>query len=314
MARNLRFIPPEGALVEVGLRCLEARFLLRPSQRLNDLLVGVLARAQALTLMKVIGVVAMSNHLHLMLWVDNAKQLANFMQYVGGNAAREIGLLHGQRHKFWEKRYVNILIAEEEITYIERFRYLLAQGCKEDLVESPRHWPGLHVAKALLSGRPMKGIWVSRTDFYNASRSSRKKPRRIDFETEETLQLSPLPCWEHLSPQAYRARVEDLVDQIERATKERHLENGTRVAGRRAVLAMNPRHKPGSTKRRGAPLVLGGSKKSRRKIREAYRTFVRHFRAAAEELDELKPTHGFPEGSFPSALAFVPQVRLLRPG
>ena len=314
MPRKIRFIPPGGALVEIGLRCLEARFLLRPSKRLNELLVGVLARAQRRTSMKIIAPVAMSNHLHLLVWAENAEQLSDFMEYAAGNAAREIGRLHDQHHRFWEQRYANILVTEEEAAQVGRLRYLLEQGCKEDLVESPRHWPGIHPARAILSSRPLKGVWINRTDHYNARRNKGKKPRLIDFEKEENLSLSPLPCWSHLSPEAYRQRVRDMVNEIEQETKERHARNSTRVAGRAAVLGMNPHHKPGRAKKRPAPLVHGGSKKARRKIREAYKEFVRAFRAAAEKLQESRPTHGFPEGAFPSALPFVRPQPILKPG
>ena len=300
--------------MEIGLRCLEARYLLRPSPRLNDLLVGVLARAQRLTSMKIIGPAALSNHLHLLIWAESAEQLADFMEYAAGNSAREIGRLHDQRHKFWERRYVDILVAEEEAAQVARLRYLLEQGCKEDLVASPRDWPGIHLAKAILSGRPMKGIWVDRTAHYKASRRSGKRPRLIDYEEEETLTLSPLPCWSHLSPEAYRERVRGMVEEIERETAERHRVHGTSPAGRRAVLKMSPRYKPKSAKRRPAPLVHAATEEARQKIRDAYREFVQYFRAAAERLREARPAHGFPEGSFPSALPFVRAAPILKPG
>jgi len=44
--RRLRFIPEGGALVEVTCRTVHSRFLLRPGLALNDIVVGVLARAQ----------------------------------------------------------------------------------------------------------------------------------------------------------------------------------------------------------------------------------------------------------------------------
>ena len=300
--------------MEIGLRCLEARYLLRPSDRLNDLFIGVLARAQRLTSMKIIGPAVLSSHLHLLVWAEDAEQLADFMEYAAGNWAREIGRLHSQRHKFWESRYADILVTEEEAAQVARLRYLLEQGCKEGLVSSPRHWPGVHLAKAILSGRPMKGIWVNRTAHYNAGRRKGKRPSLIDFEEEETLTLSPLPCWSHLSPEAYRERVRDLVEEIEKETADRHRVNGTRPAGRRAVLRKSPRHKPKRAKKRPAPLVHAATREAREKVRAAYQEFVRYFRAAAERLRENRPTHGFPEGAFPSPLPFVRPPPILKPG
>jgi len=47
MSRKLRFVPEGGALVEVTCRTIQGRLLLRPSQQLNDIILGVLGRAQA---------------------------------------------------------------------------------------------------------------------------------------------------------------------------------------------------------------------------------------------------------------------------
>ena len=46
MARRLRFVPDGGSLVEVTTRTLQGRFLLKPSPRLNSIVLGVLGRAQ----------------------------------------------------------------------------------------------------------------------------------------------------------------------------------------------------------------------------------------------------------------------------
>ncbi|NJL29338.1 MAG: hypothetical protein HC897_16355 [Thermoanaerobaculia bacterium] len=46
MARKNRFIPQGGALVEVTCRTIQSRYLLTPSQELNEIIVGILARAQ----------------------------------------------------------------------------------------------------------------------------------------------------------------------------------------------------------------------------------------------------------------------------
>jgi len=312
MARKLRYVPPGGFQVEAGLRCQEGRYFLRPSRQLNELIVGVLARAQRRTSVQVSGVVVLSNHLHLSLWAVDTEKLSDFMEYVGGNLAREVNRLLGRSGPVWASRYTDILVAEEEAIQVARLRYFLEQGCKEGLVSSPRHWPGIHLASAILSGRPLGGIWIDRTGLYNAGRGTGKRPRLVDFKKSETLELAPLPCWAHLSSEDYRQRVKELVEEIEVETAERHRINGTRPAGRRAVLAKSPRYRPKKVKKRPAPLVLAASKEARKKIRAAYREFLRQFRAAAERLQEIDPDYGFPESAQPPALPFVPPI--LKPG
>ena len=94
MGRDLRYLPSPGALVEVTVRTIQQRYLLRPGGRLNQIVVGVLAHAQSATGMKVQAVVVMSNHLHLLLSPESTQQIARFMGLVNGNLSKEVGRLH----------------------------------------------------------------------------------------------------------------------------------------------------------------------------------------------------------------------------
>src|SRR5205809_109941 len=67
MARPLRFLTPDAALVEVTLRTVHGRLLLRPSRGANDLVAGVIGRAQRKYAMKIHGLAVLSNHVHLLL-------------------------------------------------------------------------------------------------------------------------------------------------------------------------------------------------------------------------------------------------------
>jgi len=279
---------------------------LLPSRRTNELIIGALARAQKRYAVDVIAVVVLSNHLHLLVRADDAEQLAAFMRYAESNIAREIGRLHGWDGRFWQVRYRPVVITEEESAQVARLRYLLAQGCKEDLVASPLHWPGVHSAREILAGRPHRGVWVDRTALGRARRRAGKKTvRAIDFEQPDELVLSPLPCWAHLSPEAYRQQVAALVQDIEAETKARHLREGTRCAGRKAVQKMHPHHRPKKAKESIAPRVHAATRKAREAYLAAYRWFVQAFRAASEKLREGHREVLFPEGSFPPGLPFV---------
>ena len=60
MPRPLRYVPP-GAMVEVTLRTVHGRFLLRPSRALNELVAGVVGRAQRRYGMRIHALVVLSN-------------------------------------------------------------------------------------------------------------------------------------------------------------------------------------------------------------------------------------------------------------
>ena len=71
-------MPPEGSgLVEVTTRTVHGRFLLAPSEELNDLILGALGRAQELYRVRLIAFAFASGHYHLMLQVDDTHQLAS---------------------------------------------------------------------------------------------------------------------------------------------------------------------------------------------------------------------------------------------
>ena len=168
VSRPLRFLPA-GSLVEVTMGTLHGRLLLRPSPRANDLIVGVVGRAQQKYGMRIHSLVFLSNHAHLLLSPESPQQLAAFMGYVDGNIAREIGRLHGWREKFWGRRYRSIVVSHEEEAQVARLAYLLGNGVKEGLVERPHHWPGVHCARALCAGTELYGTWFDRTAQYEAA-------------------------------------------------------------------------------------------------------------------------------------------------
>lgn len=313
VARRLRFIPEGGALVEVTCRTLQGRFLLKPTEELKSIVIGVLARAQRHAPVGLHAFAFLSNHYHLLVSVESALQLACFMNYLNSNLAREAGRLHGWKEKFWGRRYQAIVVSEEQAAQMDRLRYLLSHGCKEGLVERPREWPGAHCVKALVEGQDLQGLWFDRTREYKA-RVRGEEFDRLDYATPEAILLKPMPCWRHLSEEKRRARVGELISQIERETASRHAREGTRPLGLAAVMARNPHDKPPRSKKAPAPTFHAATKAARRELIEAYGWFVRAYRKAAEKLRKGDLSACFPVGSFPPRLPFVGWVPELEPG
>jgi REP element-mobilizing transposase RayT len=304
MSRPLRFIPDGGALVEVTCRTIQSRFLLRPGWDLDEIIVGVLGRAQRLYGVRVCGYMWASNHFHLLLDVDTARQLSRFMGYVNSNVAREISRLRGWKDKIWSRRYQAIVVSDEEGAQIARLKYILAHGAKEDLVERPQDWPGVHVARALIQGEDLIGTWFDRTQEYAArNRGKQFDPRQ--YASTETLYLSPLPCWKHLPKDVWRSRALDLVHDIQEETAARRARTGSQALGVAGILGQDPHSRPKHSKKSPAPLFHAVSARVRREMWKAYRLFVGAFRQAAERLLAGDRNAAFPIGSFPPALPFV---------
>ena len=303
MARPLRYVPP-GSLIEVTITTIHRRFLLRPSRDLLEITHGLVARAARLYPVEVVDFVFLSNHAHLLLIPRDSQALSDFMEYLDGNLAKEAGRLHDWHEKFWGRRYHSIPVTDEEEAQVARLGYLLEHGCKEDLVRSPLDWPGARGTRALLDGRPVTGVWISRT----AERHARKRGEafgKYDYAEEESLELAPLPCWAHLSPEEYRRRVRELVREIEREARAKHAKSGRAPLGRRRILRLDPHGKPQSSKRSPAPRCHAATHAARQSFRYAYAEFDAAFRQAADDLRTGSRTPEFPPGSFPPALPYV---------
>lgn len=263
----------------------------------------MLARAARLYPVEIHAFAFLSNHYHLLLTAPDAERLARFMNYLNSNLAREAGRLVRWREKFWGRRYQAILVSDEDEAQIERLRYVLAHGAKEGLVASPLDWPGAHCARALLDGTPVLGHWVDRTLEHQA-RLKGKAMEPSDLTSEESLHLTPLPCWAGLEPGQVRRRIELLVREIAAEAARRVAATGLPPLGRDALLRQEPHLEPNRVKKGPAPLVHAASRAARDALRERYRLFVAGFRQAADAMRSGRIEMSFPSGSFPPASPF----------
>jgi REP element-mobilizing transposase RayT len=304
MARKLRFVPQNPTLVSITNRTVQGRYLLRPGLVLNDRLLGILGKFQRIHGVQVVMITVLSNHFHTLLVVEDALQQSNFMRDVQSALSREVNRLTGWRGPVFERRFEATPVTNEAKAQVERLRYGLSNGVKEDLVEKVLDWPGVSTAAALLQGKPLKGHWIDRTQ-QHAARNRGEDASDERFAVEETLILSPLPCWAHLSPECYRKRIEALVEEVEAEAALTRRRSGSRVLGVKAILAQDPQTRPSRLARSPAPLVHAATKAARRMFYELYAEFVSAFRTAAESLRRGNRDAPFPAGSFPPALPFV---------
>ncbi len=307
MPRLLRFIPEGGALVEVTTRTFQGRLLLTPRPLLNRIIIGALARASRRHGVRVVAVTCVSNHYHTLLWVDDAEQLATCMNVFNAKVAREVGRLTGWRDKIWSRRYQAIVISHEEAAQVERLTYVLAHSVKENLVARVEEWPGVHAGPALIAGKPMEGVWYDRSREYLA-RMKGDDAGPEQFAEPEVLSFVQLPCWEHLTPERYRAQIAVLIQKIAADAAAERARTGRQPLGPEAIRKQNPTSQPNHVKKSPAPRFHAFAKRVRRELYEAYSWFVAAFRDAAEKLRGGDLGAQFPVGSFPPHLPFVREI------
>jgi hypothetical protein len=303
MPRPLRFIPP-GSLVEVTTRTLQGRLLLKPSPELTDLILGVIGKAQARYGMTIHVFVFLSTHAHFLVSPSSAGQLARFMQFVNANVAKEAGRLHVWPERLWSRRYRAIVVADEQAAHA-RLRYVLAHGAKEGLVGSSSSWPGPNCVDAITTGARLRGTWLDRSAEFKA-RERGESVLPSQFATTFDVQLTPLPCLQHLTADERQAHCRRIVAEIKARADAENREKGRQPMGVAAILAQDPHSKPATTDRSPAPFVHATHDSSMREFRAAYTSFFDAFRAGGRRLlqraSELRDM--FPLWAFPPPLPF----------
>ncbi len=315
MPRDPRYLPP-GWSVEITTRTICGFYLLPATSQFARIFAGVLARAQEKYPVRIHAAVALRNHYHLLLTPDDVDQLADFMEFVNGNIAREAARLIEWQGPIWTDRYHHIPISPEPEALIARLRYLLSNTLKENLVARISEWEGLHSAEALIDGKPMPGMWYDRAIEYEANRQAERKadrkgtvPERIDrgaFMTPYELKLAPLPSWQNLPRARIRKRVARIVAEIEAAAAKLREELGTEPIGMDRIRHQNPLDRPTHFKSSPKPPCHAASKDMRDRFRQALRGFVDMFREASLKLQFGYVKEAiFPKNSFRPSLGFV---------
>ncbi len=306
--RKRRFIPEsdDGVLVEVSCRTIGGLALLRPSRKLPGVIAGVLGRALEVSPLEIAALFFASNHWHGLLITEDQQSLSRFMMHVQANLAKEAGRLVDWQGKVWSREYDGIVVSREPEVQWARLKYILAGGVKEGLVESPLAWPGLHSARALMTGEPIVGYWMNRTKEWAARRRG-EDFGVYDYATRYEIPLVPLPCCGHLSAEEYRDEVVKLVVEIQDECAASR--NGRPVAGVEAILSQDPLKRPTvkRPKRSPRPQFHVASREALDELRAEFAEFDLTYDLAAQALrsGDLGAAHRFPPGSFPPALAYV---------
>lgn len=114
-----------------------------PNKLINTMLWSILARSRSLYDVRVCHFVFMSNHLHMLIVVDNPEHLPRFMRHIKTESAHLINKLLGRSQRnVWTSGYDSppILTLEDCYRYIN---YIYLNPSKANLVESIDEYPGV---------------------------------------------------------------------------------------------------------------------------------------------------------------------------
>jgi len=310
---RLRFQPNEWTAHFVTQRNLMGYLLMKPTKRLNLIIAGCLARSviRYQSVIKLHAYVFLSNHYHMIISSKNQRDLSAFMAHFNGCLGKELAIYHDFHGKIWHKRYRSSPILDE-VALEDRYRYLLAHSMKEDLVNHPMDWPGLHAYKQLCAHQKCEGIWVDRTALYHARQRAQRKchqgedpPTEADFTSTLLLELAGSPAlWPDLTEDEYLTKIKKIASEVIKEHRERRLKSGKRALGVKKVLSQ-PIFTARFTKRTPCPLCHTRIVSLMHEFKRAYYNFVAQFRQASYELrlalalGEPAPPVSFPEGGVP---------------
>ena len=267
MGRPLRLFEPESVYFVTG-RCLQARFLLRPSQETNSLVGAVLARAISVFDVDVFAFVFLANHFHMLIRSRHGR-IPAFMQYLRSNIAKKVGRAVDWHGKFWDRRYDAAPVLDDD-ALVDRLRYILAHGVKEGLIARCEDWPGVTCIPELTTATPRLFPWPAKV----------KLPQRDETKRgTATIRLAALPCWETMGADHRRKHVASLVRDIEAEVQLGRC--GVPVLGVRRILDQNPHARPRHAKASPRPLCHASTYKAKQAYAAKYCTFVDAYRRAS---------------------------------
>lgn len=286
----------DGGDFEITIRCSGGRALLTPStKRFVALLAGIIGRAQFLYGVVIYAYCIMPTHIHLEVAFENARQATDFKRYVFGNIAKLAKRVHGVKDEaVFGRRNRPFKCLNGEAT-LDRLAYVLSNSVKEALVDTPYAYPGLHSARAMVTGQSDEGIWVDREKLRRLKRSGVPYDP-TDAEIKYPIKLTPIPAWAHLPKKVQRRRARNLINKIVRENREARA--GRPTLGARAVRQQDPHSVPNPNfKKLPAPLCFAGRDTDlRRAYMLEYRALCAQYRDAAALWRETGRAE-FPDGA-----------------
>jgi REP element-mobilizing transposase RayT len=265
-------------------RCSRREFLLRPDAQTNQLFLYCLAEAARRFNIGIIGVCAMSNHYHAIVYDPDA-MLPRFLEHFHGVTARAVNRRRDRQEHFWSSAQPNVNYLVEEGDILEKTVYALANPVAAQLVDKAFNWPGIS-SLAWLDGRT---ITIKRPSVYFSNQGTMPDTIRLRL-------IAP----PGISASAWANRVRERVVEEEQAAALERRASGSRVLGRKNVLSTSPYGRPTTAHRRSTlrPFIAAKNRALRTRELNALKEFRTQYRRAWIAFRDGARSTRFPAGTF----------------
>jgi REP element-mobilizing transposase RayT len=223
-----------GTTYLVTRRCSEQRFFLRPSERVNAIILFLLAVAAERSGILLHAYCVLSNHWHIVL-TDPGGRLPVFNQYVDSLVARAVNFVNRRKDHFWESGSYSAVQLETPATSVQKIAYTLANPVAAGLVRHAHEWPGLWSGVTRIGG---EAIDVERpADFF---RDGKRKRARMPRSASLRLHLPP----GFASAETFQAQLLQELQTAEEHAAHEVASTRRSFLGAARVLAQNPLARP----------------------------------------------------------------------
>ncbi|MEM9696455.1 MAG: hypothetical protein AAGA56_28180 [Myxococcota bacterium] len=257
-------------------RTSQRAFLLAPNATTADVVAFCLFEAAAQYGLEVCAVVAMSNHYHALL-IDWQGQYPRFLCRFHAHVAKVQNARYGRWENLWAgaKQTSMVRCVAPEDAFAQMI-YILTNPVRAHLVARAADWPGL---TSLPAQRRDKTDVVRRPRWFFAREGS-------VVRDEVEIHYRRLPGFEHLSEEAWRAKIDTAVAEVEADAAAERARNGTRVVGRRALRQLSYRDRPQTRepRRQMSPRIACRDKLLRIAALEELKRFEDAYRRAWQNL------------------------------
>ena len=306
MARKPRFWTSEFPY-ELTIRTEHRMFLLKPDDEMKNIVGSCLGRALKRHPVQIHYFATNINHFHAIFSLA-PNQIANgslFLRYLHGQLAKQINIHYSRTGRVWSSRAHVIPIADEN-ALIERLLYAVTNVVKDGMVESISQWPGFSTFEQLAHGKRQTFTYLDRTAWWKAGGPASGIPKQ-KFVRSVSVETSPLPGWENLSPHERQSRFRRMVRDNEAEIAKQRTFEGRPVMGRTALMLTDPSSKPETPKKSTPMPKCHASDEGLYKsfVDDVLKPFWAAYREASARFRAGEYTTEFPYGSIPPPIPTV---------
>jgi REP element-mobilizing transposase RayT len=292
-----------GTLIELSSR-IEEGLPFTPNILIQTLLINALARSQSFYPITIVNFVLMGNHFHMIVIVQDPKDVSDFMEYFKREMGYYVNRLLGRRkHTVWCEGFDSPVILDSEKA-IERLKYTYLNPVQSDLCKRSKNWPlsSLNLPNEVVVKRIPRDK-VPKVPNRNMSQIEIEKLHlKLQYRGKETFTLKVEPdawieCFTETKGRDFKKLNDYLFSEIrkeeDRIAKNREFP----ITPLRKLATQNIRHPYQPEKFGKKTICLGSTKERRIRFLDWYKTLCKDLpRFLKKSKDEVMHRTHYPPG------------------